>query len=61
MVEDHHKDLEQFIAEEKSTGYPEFKAAVGKGEKVVKGHLEMANDMAKKLGLAPAPVPSAGM
>jgi putative membrane protein len=61
MVEDHHKDLQQFIAEEKSTGYPDFKNAVQKGETVVKSHLEMANDIAKKLGVPPAPMPASGM
>ena len=61
MVEDHHQDLEAFLDEEKATGYPAFKDAVGKGEKVVHHHLEMANDLAKKFGVAPAPVPSSGM
>jgi putative membrane protein len=60
MVEDHHKDLELFISEEKYTGYPDFKTAVGNGKAVVKEHLEMANQIAKKLGVAPAPVPAAG-
>jgi putative membrane protein len=58
MVEDHHKDLEAFMAEEKATGYPAFKDAVSQGEKVVRGHLEMIDQLAKKNGLAPAPVPS---
>ena len=61
MVEDHHKDLEDFIAEEKSTGYPAFKDAVGKGEKVVREHLQMINSIAKKNGIPPAPVPASGM
>jgi len=60
MVEDHHKDLEAFIAEEKATSYPAFKDAVGKGEKVVHEHLEMIDQMAKKDGVAPAPVPDSG-
>jgi len=60
MVEDHHKDLMEFRTEAKSTGYPAFKDAVEKGEKVVQEHLEMANGLAKKNGVAPAPVP-AGM
>jgi putative membrane protein len=59
MVEDHHKDLDQFIAEEKSTGYPAFKDAVESGAKVVREHLEMANKLAKENGVAPAPVPAA--
>jgi len=61
MVEDHHKVLEAFITEEKSTGYPAFKDAVGKGEKVVREHLELIDQIAKKSGVAPAPVPAAGM
>jgi putative membrane protein len=57
MVEDHHKDLEAFIQEENSTGYPAFKDAVAKGEKVVHEHLEMIDGIARKNGLPPAPVP----
>jgi putative membrane protein len=60
MVEDHHKNLEAFIKEVNSTGYPDFKDAVSKGEKVVRMHLDMADQIAKKMGVAPAPVP-AGM
>lgn len=60
MVEDHHKDLTEFLAEEKSTGYPEFKSAVSKGADVVKEHLVMVNKLAVKNGLTPAPVPTAG-
>ncbi len=58
MEEDHHKDLEEFMAEAKSTGYPEFKSAVEKGEKVVREHLEMIDQIAKKNGIAAVPVPS---
>jgi putative membrane protein len=58
MVEDHHKVLEAFRAEAKSTGYPAFKSAVEQGEQVVREHLEMINQIAKKNGVAPAPVPS---
>ncbi len=58
MVEDHHKDLEAFRAEAKSTGYPALQTAVEKGEQVVREHLEMVNGIAKKNGVAPAPVPS---
>ncbi|MEO6802083.1 MAG: DUF4142 domain-containing protein [Granulicella sp.] len=57
MVEDHHKDLMAFEKEIKATGYPAFKEAVEKGAEVVRGHLEMINDIAKKNGVAPAPVP----
>ena len=58
-VQDHHKDLLEFQTEAKTTGYPAFKDAVEKGEKVVREHLEMANQLAKKNGIAPAPVPKA--
>lgn len=61
MVEDHHKDLEAFRTEAKSTGYPAFKSAVEQGEQVVREHLEMINQIAKKNGVAPAPVPPAGI
>lgn len=57
MVEAHHKDLEAFMKEEKTTGYPAFKEAVGSGEKVVREHLEMIDRIAKQNGVAPAPVP----
>jgi len=57
MVAGHHKVLEAFIAEQKSTGYPAFKDAVHSGADVVRQHLELANQTAKKLGLASAPVP----
>jgi putative membrane protein len=57
MVEDHVKDLKEFRKEEASTGYPAFKAAVSKGAGVIKEHLEMIDQLAKKNGIAPAPVP----
>ena len=60
MVQDHSKDLAEFRQEAKSTGYPAFKNAVEQGEQVVLGHLEMANQIAKKMGVAPAPIPGAG-
>lgn len=59
MVEDHHKDLEAFRKEEATTGYPAFKAAVAKGEGVIKEHLDMIDQLAKKNGIAPAPVSGA--
>jgi putative membrane protein len=61
MVEDHHKDLQEFLSEEKSTGYPAFKSAVTKGAGVVREHLQMIDQIAKKNGVAPAPVPPSGM
>jgi putative membrane protein len=58
MVEDHRKDLAEFRAEAKATGYPAFKNAVEQGEQVVREHLEMINQIARKNGVAPAPVPA---
>jgi putative membrane protein len=60
MVEDHHKVLEDFLAEEKSSGYPAFKDAVDHGASVVRDHLTAADRLAKDNGIAPAPVPKAG-
>jgi putative membrane protein len=60
MVEDHHKVVEAFLSEEKKTGYPAFRTAVKEGEQVVREHLEIADKIAKKDGLATAPVPAAG-
>jgi putative membrane protein len=58
MVEDHHKDLEAFMAEKKATGYPAFRNAVDQGEQVVREHLQLIDQIAKKNGVASAPVPS---
>jgi putative membrane protein len=58
MVQDHSKDLAEFRTEAKTTGYPAFKTAVEQGEQVVREHLEMINQIAKKNGVAPAPVPA---
>jgi putative membrane protein len=60
MVQDHSKDLAEFRTEVKTTGYPAFKSAVEQGEQVVREHLEMINQIAKKNGVAPAPVPPSG-
>jgi len=60
MVEDHHKDLQDFLAEAKSTGYPAFRNAVEQGAQVVREHLKMIDDLAKKNGLTPAPIPASG-
>jgi putative membrane protein len=58
MVQDHSKDLAEFRTEAKTTGYQAFKSAVEQGEQVVREHLEMINQIAKKNGVAPAPIPS---
>jgi putative membrane protein len=60
MVDDHKKDLQEFQAEAKSTGYPAFRNAVEQGESVVREHLQMIDDLAKKNGVTPAPIPAAG-
>ena len=62
MVEDHHKDLQEFIAEKNSTGYSRlFKDAVSNGEQVIREHLQLIDNLAKKNGVTPDPVPSAGL
>ena len=61
MVEDHHKDLVDFLAEKKATGYAAFRDAVEKGSQTVREHLEMANKLAKANGVPTAPVPASGM
>ena len=61
MVADHHKDLEAFLNEEKTTGYPDFKSAVEQGAQTVRQHLDMIDQIAKKNGVAPAPMPASGM
>jgi putative membrane protein len=60
MVEDHRKDLQAFRNEAKTTGYPAFKTAVEQAQQTVREHLEMINQIAKKNGIAPAPVPGSG-
>jgi putative membrane protein len=60
MVDDHKKTLMDFQAEAKATGYPAFRSAVEKGAGSVREHLKMVNDLAKKNGVAPAPMPAAG-
>ncbi len=58
MVRDHHQDLEAFMAEKKATGYPAFRTAVEQGEQVVREHLQLIDQLAKKNGVASAPVPA---
>ena len=60
MVDDHKKDLQEFQAEAKSTGYPAFHNAVEQGATVVREHLKMIDDLAKQNGVTPAPIPAAG-
>ena len=51
MVKDHHKDLRQFRAEEAVAADPNFKSTVENGEKVVKSHTDMADQLAQKNGV----------
>jgi putative membrane protein len=51
MVKDHHEDLQKFMEEEQKTTNPEVKAAVAKGEKVVRHHMEMIDSIARKGGI----------
>ncbi|MGP8259312.1 MAG: DUF4142 domain-containing protein [Acidobacteriaceae bacterium] len=61
MVQGHHKVLEAFIVEVKSTTSPAFKTAVEHGAQVVRSHLVLADQDAKKLGVPAAPVPALAM
>jgi putative membrane protein len=57
MVKDHHKDLHEFLTEEKSTVDPKLKATVAQGETVIRQHTQMVDQMATSKGL---PVPKEG-
>ena len=58
MVKDHHDDLQKFIDEENKTTNPELKAAVQKGESVIKEHTEMIDKIAHMGGIQTPPMPS---
>jgi putative membrane protein len=60
MVKDHDEDLKTFMKEEQSTQDPELKATVEKGEKVVREHLEMIDNIAHMGGIQTPPMPSGG-
>lgn len=55
MVKDHHGDLREFRKEEATTTDASLKDAVAKGESVIKEHTEMADKLAKQMGI---PVPA---
>jgi putative membrane protein len=59
MVKDHNKDLKDFIDEEQKTTNPEVKAAVAKGEAVIREHTQMIDDIAKQGGIDVPPMPGA--
>ena len=51
MDEDHHEDLKDFQDEVSSTQVAAIKTTVTAGEKVIAEHTQMADDLAKKMGL----------
>ncbi len=58
MVKDHNDDLNAFIKEENSTSDPQLKATVEKGEKVVREHTEMIDNIAHMGGIQTPPMPA---
>jgi putative membrane protein len=58
MVKDHNDDLQAFLKEENSTADPELKATVMKGEKVVREHTEMIDNIAHMGGIETPPMPA---
>ncbi len=59
MVGDHHKDLGEFQAEEKSTSDAELKSTVTQATQVIQAHTEMIDQSAQKMGLTVPPMPAA--
>jgi putative membrane protein len=57
MVKDHHKDLRDFSEEAASTTNPDLKAAVEKGQSVIREHTMMVDKLAQSKGIA---VPGGG-
>lgn len=57
MVKDHNDDLKNFIEEENKTTNPELKAAVAKGEAVIREHTQMIDGIAKQGGIDVPPMP----
>ena len=58
MVKDHHDDLQKFMDEQNKTTNPDLKAAVEKGEKVIKEHTEMIDKIAHMGGIQTPPMPA---
>ena len=58
MVKDHHDDLQAFLDEESKTSNPELKAAVKKGESVIRQHTEMIDNIAHMGGIQTPPMPA---
>ncbi len=60
MVKDHHDDLQSFLDEESKTSNPNLKAAVQKGESVIRQHTEMIDNIAHMGGIQTPPMPANG-
>ena len=58
MVKDHHQDLQEFMDEQNKTSNPELKAAVAKGEAVIKEHTMMIDKIAHMGGIQTPPMPA---
>lgn len=58
MVKDHHDDLQTFVDEESKASNPQLKAAVAKGESIIREHTEMIDKIAHMGGIQTPPVPS---
>ncbi len=58
MVKDHHNDLKEFMEEQSKTSDPALKAAVAKGEKVIRQHTEMIDNIAHLGGIETPPMPA---
>jgi putative membrane protein len=57
MVRDHHENMREFRVESQTTTDPDLKAAVEKGEKIVREHLILASKLAVQNGV---PIPTHG-
>ena len=57
MVKDHNDDLQKFIDEKNKTTNMDVKAAVTKGEAVIREHTEMIDKIASMGGIETPPVP----
>src|ERR1700733_14543285 len=58
MVKDPHDDLSAFLDEQNKTSNPQLKAAVQKGETVIREHTEMIDKIAHMGGIQTPPMPS---
>lgn len=58
MVKDHHQDLQDFIDEQNKTQNPDLKAAVEKGEGVIREHTVMIDKIAHLGGIETPPMPA---